>query len=85
MNYKELLMKQSNISFRAETRKIEGLDAIAVALDRDRSYVINEAIAAYLELYRWQMDHIKEGLRQADQGEFATEEEVAKAFRRRSR
>lgn len=78
-------MKQANISFRAEAKKITSLDAIATALDRDRSYVLNEAIEAYLALYEWQNDHIKEGLRQANAGEFATEEEVTKALRRRSR
>lgn len=78
-------MKQANVSFRAEASKIESLDAVAAALDRDRSYVLNEAISAYLELYQWQMKHIKEGIRQADAGEFATEEETAVALRRRSR
>lgn len=76
-------MKQANVSFRADAKKIESLDAIAGALDRDRSYVLNEAIAAYLELYQWQIEHIKEGLRQAEAGEFATDQEVAKALRRR--
>ena len=78
-------MKQSNISFRADTNRIKALDIVASALDRDRSYVINEAINAYLELHQWQMKHIQEGLRQADAGEFATEEEVAKALGRRRR
>ncbi len=75
-------MKQANVSFRADASKIETLDAVAAALDRDRSYVLNEAISAYLELYQWQMKHIKEGLRQANAGEFATDEEVAKALKR---
>lgn len=78
-------MKQANVSFRADTNKIESLDAVAEALDRDRSYVLNEAISAYLELYQWQMNHIKEGLKQADAGQFATDEEVAKALRRTAR
>ena len=73
-------MKQSPISFRVEAGKIDSLDAIAKALDRDRSYVLNEAISAYLEIYRWQMEHIKEGVRQADAGEFASEQAVAKVF-----
>jgi predicted transcriptional regulator len=81
----EVFMKQANVSFRAEASKMESVDAIAEALDRDRSYVLNEAISAYLELYQWQMKHIKEGLKQADAGEFASDEEVSKAFRRRSR
>lgn len=78
-------MKQANVSFRADAGKVESLDALATALDRDRSYVLNEAISAYLEFYQWQMKHIKEGLRQADAGEFAADEDVAKALRRRSR
>ncbi len=78
-------MKQNNISFRPDEGKIEALDAIADALDRDRSYILNEAISAYLELYRWQMKHIKEGIKQANAGRFATEKEVAQALGRRPR
>lgn len=77
-------MKPSNISFRADASKIQDLDLVASALDRDRSYVINEAIAAYLELHQWQIKHIKKGLKQADEGEFASMEDVAKALRKRS-
>ncbi len=75
-------MAQTTISFRSDTKKITSLDSIASALDRDRSYVLNEAISAYLELYDWHRTHIKKGLKQADSGEFATEQEVAKALRR---
>lgn len=78
-------MERETVNFRAPSKKIRSLDAIAAALDRDRSYVINEAIAAYLELYRWHLRHIREGIRQADSGEFATDREVAAAFTRRGR
>lgn len=78
-------MKQANISFRTEESRVKDLDAIAAALDRDRSYVLNEAISAYLDLYRWHKRHIQEGLKQADAGEFASEEEVTRALRRESR
>ena len=45
------------------------MDIIAAGIDRDRSYVLNEAIDNYLGVHRWQVAHIKEGLRQADAGE----------------
>lgn len=77
-------MKQASVSFRVGAEKIELLDAIAEALDRDRSYVINEAISAYLEIYRWQIEHIKEGLRQAEAEEFASEREVARVLKGKS-
>ncbi|MGA2878046.1 MAG: ribbon-helix-helix protein, CopG family [Bryobacteraceae bacterium] len=76
-------MNKETISFRLETQKKEALDAVASALDRDRSYIINEAIEAYLDVQRWQMDHIREGLRQAEAGEFATETEMRATFSRR--
>jgi RHH-type rel operon transcriptional repressor/antitoxin RelB len=76
-------MSRETISFRLESEKREALDAVASALDRDRSYIINEAIEAYLDIHRWQLDHIREGLRQANAGEFATEAEVKSAFSRR--
>jgi len=74
---------QQTISFRLETRKKSALDTIAAAMDRDRSYVLNQAIDAYLDVHRWQIEHIKRGLRQANAGKFATKAEVAAAFARR--
>jgi predicted transcriptional regulator len=78
-----MVMSRETISFRLESDKREALDAVASALDRDRSYIINEAIEAYLDVQRWQMEHIREGLRQANAGEFATEAEMKKTLSRR--
>lgn len=73
-------MSKETITFRLDSEKRKTLDEIASLLDRDRSYILNEAIESYLEVYSWQVEHIKEGLRQADNGEFATTEEVNNAF-----
>jgi predicted transcriptional regulator len=78
-------MGTKTISFRVESSKKEALDAAASALDRDRTYVLNKAIDAYLEVHRWQVEHIREGLRQANAGEFATESEMKAIFSRRRR
>ena len=76
-------MDKDTISFRLDARKRRALDVIARAQDRDRSYVLNQAIDAYLDVYQWQIEHIQRGFREADAGEFATEAEVAAAFSRR--
>ncbi len=73
-------MRRQTITFRLDDDKRKALDALASGLDRDRSYVINEAIRSYLEIYRWQVDHIRQGMREAASGRFATEPEVAAAF-----
>jgi predicted transcriptional regulator len=75
-------MGKTTITFRLDADKREALDAIAEVADRDRSYVLNEAIDAYLDAHQWQIEHIKKGLRQAEAGQFATEKEVARAFAR---
>ena len=73
-------MRRQTVTFRLDAEKKKALDLIAAGLDRDRSYVLNEAIRSYLEIYRWQVAHIKEGLRQAQAGHFASDSEVAGAF-----
>jgi len=73
-------MEKEVITFRLDSEKKSALDAIAESLDRDRSFLINEAIATYLEVHQWQLNHIREGLGQADNEEFATDEEVGAAI-----
>lgn len=68
------------VTVRLEAAKRAELDALARTVARDRSFLINEAIDAYLAVHRWQMAEIEEGLRQADAGEFATEAEVEAAY-----
>ena len=75
-------MGKTTITFRLDADKREGLDAIAKASDRDRSYVLNEAIDLYLDVHQWQIEHIEKGLRQAKARQFAGEAEVRKAFDR---
>lgn len=41
------------------------LDAIAANTDRSRSYIVNEAIDYYLDLYDWQARRIEERLGRA--------------------
>ncbi|WP_373526016.1 CopG family ribbon-helix-helix protein [Nostoc sp.] len=41
-----------------------------------------EAIAAYLEMYQWQIEEIQKGIAEADAGDFASDEEVKAAFAR---
>lgn len=75
-------MSKETISVRIERDQKAALDAIAAQSERDLSVVVEEALSAYLELHAWQLEHIKEGMRQADAGEFASEAEIRAAFAR---
>lgn len=74
-------MSKTTISFRTDKSRIDELDAIAEVQERNRSFIINEAIANYLELHEWQIDHIKKGLAAADRGEFVSSEDMSQTFK----
>jgi predicted transcriptional regulator len=63
---------KDTLTFRIEPETKAALDALAGVLDRDRSYIINEAIDAYLDTQRWQIAHIKQGIKEADAGKFVS-------------
>jgi len=69
-------------TIRVSSELQDRLDAIADALARPRSWVVNRAIEAFIESEAWQIEEIKRGLAEADAGEFATEAEVEATFRK---
>ena len=75
-------MSKTTLSFVIDDKKKKALDQIAETIDRDRSYVLNEAVANYLDLHQWQFDHIKEGLKQSRKGQYASESKVKAFFKK---
>jgi len=71
-------MDKQTISFRLDAKKVDALDTLAETLDRDRSYLLNEAVDAYLDLQQWQIEQIAEGLRQANSGNLVDHGQVKK-------
>jgi predicted transcriptional regulator len=69
-----------SVSFRLDEDKLQSLDELAQLMDRDRSYLINEAVERYLEVKHWQIEEIKKAIAEADAGDFASDEEVRAAF-----
>ena len=70
------------ISFRADAKKIKALDSLAAAQDRPRSYLINEAIANYIQLYEYQDALVRKGLEQMRDGKVTSHEYVEARFKR---
>lgn len=78
---------EKTVSFRTDAKKVEELDSLAAAQDRDRSYLLNEAVDYYLDLQRYHIEAIKEGIRDADAGNLVPHanviDEVKKLRRKR--
>lgn len=71
------------ITFRMETGKVELLDAFAEQDQRDRSFLLNEAVDRYLEVRQLQSARIEEGLRQAAAGDLIEHAQVVSRLRKR--
>lgn len=52
------------------------IDAIAGAMERTRSWIIHRALQEFVTQQAWQIGEIREAIREADCGDFATEEEI---------
>jgi predicted transcriptional regulator len=64
------------ISFRIAPEKVAELDLIAKAMDRDRSYLLNEAIESYLSEQRRFRALVEEGLEASRKGELIDDEDM---------
>ena len=70
------------ITTRIDDETQNHLQALADATERSRSWLVADAIRRYVEDEKWQIEAILEGVSEADNGNFATEEEVNTTFSR---
>ncbi|HKV61714.1 MAG TPA: ribbon-helix-helix domain-containing protein [Candidatus Acidoferrum sp.] len=73
------------ISFRMPAEKVETLDALAETMERDRTYLLNEAVERYLELNEYHIKLIEKGLRAAEAGDFVPQTEMKRLIARMRR
>ncbi|MDP3410026.1 CopG family ribbon-helix-helix protein [Bosea sp. (in: a-proteobacteria)] len=67
-------------TIRLDDQMLAKLDALAADTDRSRSWLAAKAIEDYLERNAWQIARIKDGIAEADRGEFASDEDVEAVF-----
>jgi len=77
--------KEKTISFRADAEKIAALDSLAVAQDRPRSYLINEAITNYIQLHTYQDALVRKGIEDMRKGRVVSHDEIVNRLRRAGR
>jgi predicted transcriptional regulator len=71
-------MSLKTLTFRAPEEKVSALDSIAAMQQRDRSFIINEAVDQYLSLQEYHLSLIDEGIREADAGKLVDHGDVVK-------
>ncbi|WP_037451035.1 CopG family ribbon-helix-helix protein [Skermanella stibiiresistens] len=73
-------MATASVNLRPELAA--SLDELAAATGRSRAELADEAVSGYLDHERWKAEHIREALREADAGDFASDDEVEATFNR---
>ena len=72
------------LTFRTDEEKRATLDKIAASLDRNRNWVINEALDLFIESHRWQMERLARAKQEARDGLGVPVSVVREEIRKRS-
>lgn len=72
----------NTVTARLDDDSMQRLAKMAETTRRSRSWLIAEAVRNYLREEEWQIAAIEEGVRAADEGQFASSDEVKEAFAR---
>ena len=68
-------METDTLEIRPEIRA--GLHALAAETQRGEAELVNEVLGAFLAHERWAIARMREGLAQAERGEFVPDDEMA--------
>lgn len=73
-------MRTNTLEIRPDIRA--GLHDLAIETQRPEGDMLNEALAAYLTHERWAIARLREGMAEADRGEFVPDEQMEAFFAR---
>lgn len=76
-------IEMRSVSFRTLASKLKKLDKLAEAQNRDRSFILNEAIDQYLDVQEYHLNLIEQGMREAEAGQLISHEEVGRRLSER--
>ena len=74
------MTQSTTMTIRLDAGLKERLDKLSKITRRSRSFLAAEAVREYMELNEWQIGEIEKALKEADGGDFATDQETHKVF-----
>jgi predicted transcriptional regulator len=70
------------VTIEIDEEALQALDRLSRRTKRSRSELLGQAVLDYIELQTWQLAKIETGIEAADQGDFATEQELERIVRK---
>jgi predicted transcriptional regulator len=68
------------MTIRLDPELKQRLDQLADATHRSKSFLAGEALRDFIELNEWQIQEIKDAIKEADNGDFVSDKDVKKVF-----
>lgn len=68
-------MEKVSVTCKLNQDDVTFLDKLAEVTDRDRSYLIKQAVADFIANQKWQVEEVERALAEADRGEFLTDQQ----------
>ena len=68
------------MTIRLEAELKSRLDKLSAATHRSKSFLAAEAVREFIEINEWQIEEIRAAVKEADAGDFASEQEVRAIF-----
>jgi RHH-type transcriptional regulator, rel operon repressor / antitoxin RelB len=68
-------MEKVSVTCRLSAEAVAFLDELGKSADRDRSYLIKEAVDKFIAQQRWQVEEVERASAEVRQGKVLTEEE----------
>jgi RHH-type transcriptional regulator, rel operon repressor / antitoxin RelB len=69
-------MTLQSVTVRLPEEDIAFLEALGKTQDRNRSYLIKEAVEGYIATHKWQIEEIERAIKEADAGDFVPDDEM---------
>ncbi len=70
------MTQSTTMTIRLEPELKSRLDKLSAATRRSKSFLAAEAVREFIELNEWQIEEIKAGVKEADAGDFASDQEI---------
>ena len=69
-------MTTTTMTVRIPSALAKRLARLAKATERNKSWLTVDAVRHYLDIHEWQVAQIEAGIKEADEGKFASDEQV---------
>lgn len=74
------MSQSTTMTIRLEPELKSRLDKLSAATHRSKSFLAAEAVRGFIEINEWQIEEIKDAIKEADANDFASDQEVQTVF-----